>query len=184
MIHIDGIGRVLFERSVRARRIVINVRPGRGVRVAVPRYTSFKSAFEFVQVKKSWVKKHLAKIKEYNRQKREFGDVLQSIDKAKAARKIVNRLHHLAQHYGFSFNKVTIRNQRSRWGSCSAKGNISLNIKLVVLPQDLSDYVLLHELVHTRVHNHGKRFWKELDKYVGDGKATARKLVEYGLRLL
>ena len=184
VIHIDGVGAVLFEHSARARRIVISVRPGRGVRVAVPRRTSIKAALEFVQTKKPWIKKHLAKIKAYERQKKEFTNIFQSIDKTQAKKQIIGRLNRLARQYGFAYTKVTIRNQRTRWGSCSAKGNINLNIKLVALPPEISDYVLLHELVHTRIHNHGRRFWKELDKYVGNGKELARGLVEYGLRLL
>jgi predicted metal-dependent hydrolase len=143
-----------------------------------------ESAVQFVRAKKLWLKKHLARIREYEKQKKAFNDAFLSIDKAKAGRQIIARLHQLARRYGFTFSKASVRNQRTRWGSCSAKGNVSLNIKLVALPPDLSDYVLLHELVHTRIHNHGMRFWKELDKYVGDGKARAKKLVEYGLRLL
>jgi predicted metal-dependent hydrolase len=183
-IQIEGIGAVLFQPSVRTRRIIITVRPGKGVRVAVPRRNSLESAIAFVQAKKPWVKKHLVKIQAYEKQKQAFNDVFLNIDKTSPRKNITDRLHQLAQQYGFIYNKVSIRNQRTRWGSCSGKGNISLNMKLVALPQELSDYVLLHELVHTRIHNHSKRFWKELDKYVGNGKAKAKKLVEYGLGLL
>jgi predicted metal-dependent hydrolase len=184
IIQIDGIGAVLLEHSRRARRIIITVRPGQGVRVAVPRRTSFKSAMEFVRAKKPWIKKHLAKTKEYEKHKKAFNDIFLSIDKIKARKKIISRLHRLAKQNGFTFNKVSIRNQRTRWGSCSGKGNISLNTKLVVLPLELFDYVLLHELVHTRIHNHSQKFWKELDKYVENAKAKAASLVEYGLGLL
>jgi predicted metal-dependent hydrolase len=183
-IQIEGVGVVLLEHSARARRILITVRPGQGVRVAVPKRGSFASALEFVHKKKPWIKKHLAKIKVYEKQKQSFSDLFLSIDKTKARQQIIGRLNHLAHQYGFTYNRVSIRNQRTRWGSCSAKGNISLNIKLVALPPELSDYVILHELVHTRIHNHSKKFWKELDKYVGDGKAKAARLIEYGLGLL
>jgi predicted metal-dependent hydrolase len=183
-INIDGVGAVLFERSARARRILITIRPHQGIRVAVPRRASLESALEFVRTKKPWIKKHLIKIKEYEKQRKAFNDIFLSIDKTKAGKQIIRRLRQLAQRYGFSYNKVSIRNQRTRWGSCSAKGNISLNVKMVALPPELLDYVLLHELVHTRVHNHSRKFWKELDKYVGNGKALAHRLVEYGLRLL
>jgi predicted metal-dependent hydrolase len=98
--------------------------------------------------------------------------------------KIITRLTELARQHGFSYRKVTIRNQRTRWGSCSAKNNISLNIKLVALPAELFDYVILHELVHTRIHNHSSRFWQELNKYVEDGKAKDKQLIEYGLGIL
>ena len=183
-IQVEGIGAVLLEHSRRARRIVISVRTGKGVRVAVPYRTSFTSALEFVRAKRSWINKHLAKLQEYEKRRQTFKEVFQSISKTEARKRIITRLVELARQYGFTYNKVSIRNQRTRWGSCSAKGNISLNVKLVALPPELSDYVILHELAHTRVHNHSKRFWQELDKYVGDGKAKAKKMVEYGLGIL
>ncbi len=184
IILIKNIGEVLLERSRRARRIIITVRPARGVRVAVPRYTSFKHALQFVRTKKSWIKKHLAKIQIYEKQKQVFKDNFRSIDKEAAKKTITSRLNQLAAQHGLTYSRVSIRNQRTRWGSCSAKGDISLNIKLVAMPQELADYVILHELVHTRVHNHGKKFWQELDKYTKNGKAKAKRLVEYGLRIL
>ena len=183
-VQIEGIGAVLLERSTRARRIIITVRPGKGVKVAVPRHTSFKSALEFVRKKKPWIKKHLARIQQYEKQKKDFSEIFLAIDKIAARKKIIGRLNELARQHGFTYNKVSIRNQRTRWGSCSGKRNISLNMKLVALPQELSDYVILHELVHTRIHNHSQKFWKELDKYVENGKVKAAGLIEYGLGIL
>jgi predicted metal-dependent hydrolase len=184
MVQVEGIGAVLLEHSRRARRIVLSVRTGKGVRVAVPYRTSFASALEFVRAKKSWINKHLAKLQEYDKRQQTFKEAFQIINKTEARQKIIARLAELAKQHGFIYNKVSIRNQRTRWGSCSAKGNISLNIKLVALPPELFDYVILHELAHTRVHNHSRRFWLELDKYAGDGKAKAKRLVEYGLGIL
>lgn len=183
-IHLEGIGNVLFERSTRARRILITIRPGRGVRVAVPRRASFEEAVEFVNRKKPWIIKHLEKVSQYEKQRKAFDAAFLAIDRTEAKRQIIGRLCQLAQQYGFTFSKVSVRNQRTRWGSCSARGNISLNIKLIALSPELRDYVIFHELVHTRIHDHGRRFWKELDKYIENAKALAHKLVEYGLRLL
>jgi predicted metal-dependent hydrolase len=184
VVKIAGIGNVLLQPSVRAKRIIISVRPGKGVRVAVPRRKSFATALEFVKAKKKWIKKQLAKIQIYEEEKQIYRDAFSSLDKTKIKKKIISRLRELARQYGFSYGKVSIRNQRTRWGSCSGKNNISLNFKLAALPPELFDYVILHELVHTRVHNHSQKFWRELDKYVGNGKAKARSLVEYGLRIL
>ena len=183
-VQIKGIGAILLEHSARARRIIISVRPGKGVRVAVPRRTSFEAALKFVRAKELWIKKHLARIEVYEKQKQTFNDVFLNIDKAVARKQIIGRLNQLAKQHRFTYNKVSIRNQRTRWGSCSGKGNISLNMKLVALPPELLDYVILHELVHTRIHNHSKRFWAELDKYVENSKAKAKRLIEYGLGLL
>jgi predicted metal-dependent hydrolase len=183
-IQVEGIGAVLLEHSRRARRIVISVRTGKGVRVTVPYRTPLASALEFVRAKKSWINRHLLRVQEYEKSKQAFNDVFLTINKTEARKKIIARLAELARQHGFTYDKVSIRNQRTRWGSCSAKGNISLNIKLVALPLELFDYVILHELVHTRVHNHSRKFWQELNKYVGDGKIKAKKLVEYGLGIL
>jgi predicted metal-dependent hydrolase len=184
VINVKDIGEVLLEHSRRSKRIVITVRPGQGVRVAVPYRTGFKAALDFVNVKKNWIKKYLAKIREYENRRQSFDDAFLSIDKKTAKRKITSRVAQLAQQYGFSYKKVSIRSQRTRWGSCSAKGTVSLNIKLAALPMDLADYIILHELVHTRVHNHSKKFWGELDKLVGSGKAKAKELSDYGAGLL
>jgi len=184
IVQVEGIGAVLLEHSRRARRIIVSVRVGKGVRVAIPYRTSFTSALEFVNQKKSWIKKHLAKIQEYENRKQNFNEAFTSVNKTEARRRITLRLAELARRHGFSYNGVSIRNQTTRWGSCSAKGNISLNFKLVALPPELFDYVILHELVHTREHNHSARFWRELDKYVGNGKAKAKALREYGVGIL
>ena len=78
------------------------------------------------------------------------------------------RVAHLAEKHGFSYNNVSVKNQKSRWGSCSYKNNINLNIHLMRLPDHLIDYVILHELVHTVHKNHGKDFWKKLDELTGN----------------
>lgn len=80
------------------------------------------------------------------------------------------RTQELANHFGFSFQKVFIKNLKSKWGSCSSMGNINLNLSLMLLPDQLIDYIILHELAHTREHNHGEGFWKLLND-ITDGKA-------------
>jgi hypothetical protein len=72
-----------------------------------------------------------------------------------------------------------VKNQKTRWGSCSEKNNINLNANLVLLPDELIDYAILHELVHTRVKKHSKRFWDELDKLVGNAKKLDQKLKKH-----
>ena len=171
-------------QSPRARRIVITVRPRRGARVSIPRHSTIEEALSFVRKKETWIKKHLAIINEKQAQNKELNEAFLNIDKKAARKKITGRLRELARANGFTFGKVSIRNQRTRWGSCSGQGNLSFNLKLVVLPQELMDYVIFHELVHTRIHNHSERFWQEVNKYVGNGKAKARTLKEWGLGIL
>jgi predicted metal-dependent hydrolase len=178
--NIKGVGRVLFERSHKAKHVNIYIRPASGIRVAVPKNISFKKAERIVQTKKGWIKEQLQKAKNAAIK---HGPALQSqtISKAAARRKIIQRLNELSEYHGYSYNRVFIRNQKTRWGSCSSKSNISLNIKLAKLPDSLIDYVILHELVHTRIKNHSRDFWEELDSVVGNAKKLNSKLKEYGL---
>ena len=176
-LEIDGIGPVLFQHSKRARRLIISVKPHRGVRVAIPRGSSKREAQDFVLAKKNWIIRHLANVKVAEAE----SSALPTIDRNAARRQLIERLEELSKRHGFSYNKVSIRNQRTRWGSCSPKNNISLNMKLVRLPSELIDYVILHELVHTRIRNHSRAFWAELDRYVGNAKEMSSQLKTYWL---
>ena len=105
--------------------------------------------------------------------------LLKVVDVINGSQFLINRINELADKYGLIFNKVSIRNQKTRWGSCSIKNNISLNIQLMRLSNSLIDYVILHELVHTVVKNHSILFWKTLDIYVNDAKKIDNRLKQY-----
>lgn len=130
-VEIDGVGTVLFERSNRAKHVRISVKPFKRVRVAVPEGLSFEKAEEFVHAKTGWIQRHLVRIKQYEEESRLASDTSVYIDRPRAKRKLTRRLKHLALKHGFTYNKVFIRNRKARWGSCSHKNNISLNIKII-----------------------------------------------------
>lgn len=183
-IEVDGVGSVLLERSTRTKHLNINVQPHKGVRVAIPRGVSFKQAEKVVHSKIEWIQKNQEKMRQFEREKAEAEKSLPPIDRKEARKNIVQRLDKLAQEHGFKYNRVSIRNQKTRWGSCSTKNNISLNMKLVRLPEHLFDYVIIHELVHTKHKNHSKRFWAAMDKILGDAKSLRSELNRYKLGLL
>ena len=182
-IEIDGIGLARFERSKRAIRIGITIKPFHGVRVAVPHRSSFERAKGFTYSQIDWIKRQNERIKKYEKKYNENANKFNKIGKEKAKTILVRRLKYLANRYGYYYNRVLIRNQKTRWGSCSAKNNISLNMKLVILPEELMDYVILHELVHTRKKNHSKIFWDEIDKLVRNSSELRIKLRQYGMEL-
>ena len=93
-----------------------------------------------------------------------------------ARERLVPRLHELAARHGLSVSRVTIRNQRSRWGSCSRARAIALNFRLVQMPPDVCDYVLIHELMHLRQQNHGPRFWALVERACPDYREAERWL--------
>ena len=183
-IEIEGVGQVLFERSHRARHINISVRPFNGVRVAVPVGVSFKRVREFALSKRDWIKKHQAKMRQAEQDHQTLSKNFTNINRREARQILVQRLDELAEKHGFQYNRVFVRNQKTRWGSCSAKNNISLNIKLVRLPETLMDYIIIHELVHTRVKNHSRQFYAELSRIVDDQKSLDSQLKKYGAGLL
>jgi len=180
---IAGVGPVLFERSRRARRINISVRPFHGVRVAVPRGVSFTRAEEAIRDKAGWMRRHLDRMRaeeaDHEARKREKGP----LDEKTARRKLTGRLEELSGRFALTYNRVFIRRQKTLWGSCSAKGNISLNLQLAGLPERLMDYVITHELVHTRFMHHGKDFWGELERLYPGARKADRELRKYRLGL-
>ena len=93
-----------------------------------------------------------------------------------AVRELVPRLRLLAQQHGLTIARVTVRNQRSRWGSCSRTGVIALNFRLVQMPPPVCDYVLLHELMHLRHQNHSRRYWRLVEDVCPDFREAERWL--------
>lgn len=89
------------------------------------------------------------------------------------------RVAYFAKMFGFSYNKVVIKNASTRWGSCSATNNINLNLHLMRLPEALRDYVILHELAHTIEKNHGPRFWALLNQISGDARGLDKQMKNY-----
>ena len=171
------IGEVTFRKSVRARRVAIRVHPVRGVTVSVPTFVPYAAAVAFFNSRRQWVLETMAKQKERMKDVKvptaqEIADL-----RRKAKAELPPRLFELAVRYDFLYNNVTIKHNSSNWGSCSAKGNINLNLNIVRLPKVLKDYVLLHELCHLRHHDHGHGFHLLLEHVLTD---NLLKLMESG----
>ncbi len=96
---------------------------------------------------------------------------------------LINRAYILAGKYSFNVNKIFIRNQKTRWGSCSSKKNISLNYKLLMLPKELIDYVIIHELCHLKEMNHSKSFWQLVGSIFLNYKQLKKELRTFAINL-
>lgn len=178
------IGTVIFRKSARSRSIGIRVHPVKGVSVSVPYLVPYSFAMAFFRTRRDWV------LETMQRQKEKYGEVQaarpEEIDQLRRTAKAMlpSRLSVLASRYGFVFNRVTIKHNSTNWGSCSAKGNINLNLNIVRLPKVLQDYILLHELCHLRHHDHGHAFHllqehvltDNLLKLVDEGDSVASEL--------
>jgi predicted metal-dependent hydrolase len=179
--HINNIGNVTFIRSQKAKYQRITIRPDKTITVTIPRNSSLNEARCYLQSKTEWVKQQLRNIDQHAK----LQDTVDlNIDLEKAQRDLFGRLEHFCEKYNLSYGRAVFRCQKTKWGSCSGKNNINLNINIAFLPNELQDYILLHELVHTKVKNHGKQFWEELDKYTeGHAKQLAKQLKKYKMKL-
>jgi len=130
-----------------------------------------------------WLKKHLPKVQSIENEAVLLRKT-DPIDGVAAKKKIMLRLTTLSESSGLRYNKVKIKNQKTRWGSCSDKKNINLNINLARVPEELMDYAIMHELVHTKIMNHSKTFWNMLGKYVNTPKQLDQELKKYQALLI
>ena len=118
----------------------------------------------------------------YRRRRRVLKETPEVAELRKAAKAYLpGRLRELAAANGFTVNQVRIKHNVSNWGSCSTKGNINLNLNLMRLPQELQDYVMLHELCHLRYLNHGPEFHALLESLCPNHKSLRKQLKEYKL---
>ncbi len=152
------------------------------VKVTVPRNVSLEKAREFAESRKEWIQKHLDR---YTRiRDNTIWPDLDTIDFEKAQRELFARLDELSHQYNLPYRRAAFRKQKTLWGSCSSNNDISLNINLIFLPTHLQDYVLLHELTHTRHRNHGVRFWAALNKLTqNQARQLDRELSRQMMRL-
>jgi hypothetical protein len=170
-------------KNRRARRISLTVRASRGVRVALPARASFDEARRIAFGKRVWIRRAQARVAKARERCREAVDAAASLDCRAARTLLAKRLDALAREHGFTPGRLSVRRQTTLWGSATRSGHIQLNARLAALPPDLADYVILHELVHTRFRGHGLAFWAELGRIVPDVSARIVRLREYSLAL-
>lgn len=182
-IQIDPVGPVLFESSKKARRIGITVRPFKGVRVAVPHGVPLDVAHNFAAVNTEWIQKQILRTGKIELDEEAVKAIqlplFAVIEEKTAKREILARLALLSERHGLGYNRSSVRRQRTLWGSCSPKKNISLNLRLTRLPAELMDYVIVHELVHTKILNHSSLFWAELERHVPGARTLDKRLREH-----
>ncbi len=149
-------------RHRRARRYIIRVRPDGTVRVSMPRWGSRREALAFVEREQAWIEQERRRVAEERALAEQLAPPpeVQRALRSRARTELPARLFELAAQHGLAVARVSIRNQRWRWGSCSRTGHICLNWRLVAMPAWVRDYVILHELMHLKRLDHSPTFWK------------------------
>jgi predicted metal-dependent hydrolase len=143
-------------RHRRARRYILRVLPDGTLRVTLPRWGVKREALAFVEANRAWIERERAVL----RRRTLVDDERERLLRARARRELPAQLLTLAKAHGVAVRRVSIRNQRSRWGACSPAGTITLNWRLILTPDQVREYVMLHELMHRREMNHSKWFWR------------------------
>ena len=169
------------------RTMSIEIKPDGRMLLRIPYRVSDAEAKRFVESKADWIRKTLTKIEESNEENppgEKFSEPELKIIKKKAKKEIASLVDYYAPKIGVTYGRIAIRAQRTLWGSCTAEGNLNFNCLLVLLPERVMRYVVVHELCHRKEMNHSKRFWAEVGKVLPDYKALRKQLKDEGTNLL
>ena len=153
------------------------------VTIRAPFFMSERKINKIIDERKEWIEKAQNKLASRAERLNSLTPITKDeIDSLKAAAKpiIEEKVRHFADKIGVEYGKITIRNQRTRYGSCSAKGNLNFNCLIMLMPNEIIDYVIVHELCHIKEMNHSRRFWNEVESVLPDYKERRKWLKQNG----
>ena len=170
--------------SKKAKRMRVAIYCDGSCVVTIPRTIPETIVEKFLIKKSKWV---FDKIEYFSNFKGYYSKVGNKKDylkyKDEALKLAERRIEYFNQFYGYNWNKITIKNQKTRWGSCSKKGNLNFNYKIALLPANMADYIIVHELCHLGEFNHSRKFWNLITKTIPDYIEIRNKLKNNGLKL-
>lgn len=177
-------GMPLSYQIIRSKRktISIQIMPDGSVFVRCPKRMRQDDIRKFVESKSGWIEKHLAGLDLAAPEKLTEQEV--KLLREKTRKLVTERVKHYAAIIGVQYNQIAIRMQRTRWGSCSSKGNLNFNCLLGLVPPEVLDYVVVHELCHLIEMNHSKQFWNAVERTIPDYKVHRKWLKDNGNKLI
>lgn len=164
-----------FLRFKRQKYMRLTVNADATLTVTAPKWVRVAEVEAFIRKQADWILKSLATFREkgiFTGSSR--SEYLRYKERARALAH--HRLRHFNQHYGLAWKRISIRNQKTMWGSCSAEGNLNFNYKIALLPPELADYVIVHELCHLKEMNHSKAFWDLVAETIPDHRIRRKAL--------
>ncbi len=171
------------------KTLAIEVKKDLRVIVRAPLFVSNGEIQKFIAEKSAWIEKSIKKVKARNEQEKQnltqkftAEEIHTLADKASEV--IPKLVEYYAKIMGVTYGRITIRNQVSRWGSCSAKGNLNFNCLLMLCPAEVVDYVVVHELCHLKEMNHSKKFWSTVECFCPEYEQHKKWLKEHGNELI
>lgn len=177
-------GRDLYYEVIRSARktFCLQVKEDGRVIVRAPLRARKRDIDAFVEDHLDWIEKQLKKTEERNRRRDSLSEEQKLSEEEirqlakEAGKRIPERVAVFALAMGVSYGRITIRCQKTRWGSCGGKGNLNFNCLLMLLPEEILDYVVVHELCHLKQMNHSPAFWAEVEKVLPDYKQRRKEL--------
>ena len=168
------------------KTVAIQIKPDGRVVLRAPYGVPKKELNRILEKKSSWIEAHLQEINERkaaqsSAPKFSTEEINELADKALSY--IPERVRHFAPIVGVNYTRITIRNQKTRWGSCSSSGNLNFNYRLMLAPPKVLDYVVIHELCHRIEMNHSPKFWKCVENIMPDYRIQRQWLKENGSKL-
>jgi predicted metal-dependent hydrolase len=172
-----------IRESARAKRARITIQADGRVVVTKPARVSVRAVERFVMEKQDWIEVMVVRAEkrsggipkvEFPRLQRGTKQYKEAVEAARALAH--TRLEYFNTIYKSTYGTISIRNQKTRWGSCSAQNNLSFNYKIVFLPTELADYIIVHELCHTLEHNHSVRFWAQVARVLPNHAALRKEI--------
>lgn len=167
-----------IRKHARAKKITLSVREGNRVTVTVPKRVSYKTGKKFANKHKAWIKQKLRQAGKITKKSILEKGTIQDYKRNKAqARKLVElKIERFNKHYNFRFKRIAIRNQRTRWGSCSENKNLNFNYRIIFLKEKHANYLVVHELCHLGQMNHSKRFWDLVAQTIPNYRQIAKEV--------
>ena len=159
------------------KSIILRVKRGEII-VSAPASALIRVIEKLILKKSEWIVGVVKKTKPVS-SKITFDEKVLDNLKSVAFELVQERLEFFNNHYKFKYKKVTIRAQKTRWGSCSSNKNLSFNVKILILPKYLQDYIVVHELCHLREMNHSQKFWSLVEKKIPNQKELRKELNKY-----
>lgn len=173
--------------SQRAKQVRFTVYAGGNLVVTAPKTTPQSLLETLLRKRAKWIIEKIEHMRTVAtpspRLSNKEQNTIYKTHKAAALLLAESRAQHLNQHYGFAYQKISIRDQKTRWGSCSKKGNLSFSYKITLMPAHLADYIIVHELCHLGSFDHSATFWSLVAKTMPNHKALRKELRQHALEL-
>lgn len=171
-----------LKRYKKSKTLRVHIKPTGEVVATAPHRLAKKYIDTFIEKKSIWIQEKIEHFLSIPQSSKKHEEQEYKIHKENARARVIEKVKEINNFYNFKINAITIRNQKTRWGSCSCKKNLNFNYKVVFLPPHLFEYVIVHEICHLQEMNHGPRFWNLVSEKLPEYRALHKELRTFKIR--